>query len=91
MLIIQIAAGIILALVVLRFWKQSLWLAGGATVLIAIAFTVLWLTREPTTAGYVRDAAWGALIMACVIAVRVVADKKGRRSTPAVRLENPEL
>jgi hypothetical protein len=45
MLVIQIALGIVLAVVILRFWRQSLWIAGGLAALVLLLIGWLWISE----------------------------------------------
>lgn len=42
MLVLQIAAGIVLAAILLRFWRQSVWVAAVLVGLALVAGLVLW-------------------------------------------------
>lgn len=47
MLTLQIAAGIVLAAVVLRFWRQALWLIAGSVALILVLLVGLYFWQWP--------------------------------------------
>lgn len=81
MLVLQIAAGILLAALVWRFWRQSLLLAGVLSVLGLLLLVVLWFNRGVHW-GPVPQFIWGVIVVAAVLPV--IIGRVQKRSERAV-------
>lgn len=85
MIAIQIAAGIVLAVLVLRFWRQSLWLAAGLFALALVGFALLVVTADNATGRALREHLGNLMVVPLIVvgaaAIRWVRDRR----VPAVR------
>lgn len=87
MLALQIAAGIILAVLVLRFWRQSLVLAGVLAVFAGIGLFILWLDEGGPTSAVVIHLVGGMLIGGAVIRW-IVGKVQSRQERTVVEVED---
>lgn len=85
MLAFQIAAGIVIAAVVLRFWRQSLWLAAGLVGLAIAGLALLWLTAGH----HWQDALLTIGAYAIIIPVMIWASTLPRSRRPTIRQGPP--
>lgn len=84
MLAIQIAAGIVLAVLVLRFWKQGLVLAGIGAGLVLIVLGGAWGYDVLNTNPDSREASWIIIGVSMLIvgAIRAVRQRNGITRKP---------
>jgi hypothetical protein len=83
MLAIQIAAGIVLAAVVLRFPAVALRVAAGAVVLGLVGFALLWLAARGWTEG-------AASVAIMAVAIAFAGSPWGQRLRQMGRKQGPQ-
>lgn len=87
LLVVQVAAGILLAALVWRFWRQGLLIAGVLAVLGLLLLVVLWFNRDVHW-GAIPQFIWGVIIAAAVLPA--VIGRIQRRSERAVIVDDSQ-
>lgn len=87
MLVLQIAAGVVLAVLVVRFWRQWLVLAGVLAVVDVIALLILWLDEGRPASEVVIHLIGGLLIGGAVVRW-VVGKVQSHRQRAVIEVED---
>lgn len=88
MLVLQIAAGVVLAVLIVRFWRQALWLALGLAVLAGVVFLVLSLDQGRPGRESVVHIVFGVVLAAAALPW-IIGRIQAWRSRGVIR-ESPE-